>query len=137
MDMHVHVVSHQSSVSVARTSAFEVCGSSSDSRSRAQGQAFVCEIFGFCKGRTADPNNGGPRYACSCGFAALGRASPAPTKLSGTGTPARALCSTIASGLSTGRSACATELSKVGFAHEELIDAAGGFAAFGDRPDDQ
>jgi len=50
---------------VAQTSAFEVCGSSLDSRSRTRGHAPVFEICSLCKGRTADPKNGGSRYLVS------------------------------------------------------------------------
>jgi hypothetical protein len=49
-----------------QTSAFEVCGSSPDSRSQTRGQASVIEICGISKGRTADPKNGGPRYTPAC-----------------------------------------------------------------------
>ena len=48
---------------VAQTAAFAVCGSSLDSRSRTQGQTPVFEICGFSYGRTAVPEDGGPRYA--------------------------------------------------------------------------
>jgi hypothetical protein len=48
---------------VAQTSAFEVCGSSRDSRSESEGgRPAGLEICAFCQGRAADPNSGGPRY---------------------------------------------------------------------------
>jgi hypothetical protein len=49
--------------SIAQDPVVGGCGSSLDSRFRIRGQTPVFEIWGFSSSRTADPEDGGPRYA--------------------------------------------------------------------------